>query len=153
VLELLDARSNVIAAYPFETASATPDRLDAAPALEVSGFHLTVPYVDGVSALRVRRGSVILGSQKAGAITSTLNAAQVRSGQLIWSGVADARYLVRASLDNGRTWEVVGLDLDQPALNLAATRYSGQSAQFEIVASRGLNSQTLKLGPVLVPKQ
>jgi len=153
MLELLDARSTVIAAYPFEAAHATPDRLDAAPALEVSGFHLTVPYIDGVSELRVRRGSVILGSQKVGAVTSTVNVAQIRSGQLIWSGVADARYLVRASLDNGRTWEVVGLDLNQPTLNLAVTRYSGQRAQFEIVASRGLDSQTLKLGPVFVPKQ
>ncbi|MBI5567686.1 MAG: hypothetical protein HY870_22495 [Chloroflexi bacterium] len=153
VLELLDTRSNVIATYPFEAASATPDRYDAAPTPEISGFHLSVPYVDNVSALRVRRGSVVFGSQRADSIVPTVNAAQVRSGQLSWSGVAGARYLVRASLNNGRTWEVVGFDLDQANMNLAATRLSGQPAQFEIVASRGLNSQTLKLGPVFVPEQ
>ena len=153
VLELLDARSNVMAAYPFEMAHATPDRSDASPAPEVSGFHLSVPYLDGVSALRVRRGSAILGRQQAGATTPTVNAAQVRSGQISWSGVAGTQYLVRASLDNGRTWETLGFDLDRPSVNLAATRLSGQRAQIEIIASNGLNSQTLRLSSVFVPKQ
>ncbi len=66
VLELIDAHSQVIAAYPFSMITATPDTLDATSTNTYIGFHLTVPYVEGVSALRVRRGDVVLGSQLAG---------------------------------------------------------------------------------------
>jgi len=149
-LELLDARSRVLAAYPFAATTATPDRLDAAPTPALSGFNLSVPYVEGVNALRVRRGSVILGSQSATPGALTLNAPQVRSGQLSWSDVADARYLVRASLDRGRTWEVIAIDQTQSTLDLAAAYFGGRQVQFEIVASRGLTSQTLQFGPVIV---
>ena len=100
-----------------------PMRLAGTPTATISGFHLTLPYVEGVSALRVRRGDVILGSQLAGSAVlaaPTPNAAQVRSGQLSWSGVSNAHYLVRASLDNGQTWEVIGFDLNQPTLDLTA---------------------------------
>ena len=134
VLELLDDRSRVIKAYPFAAAVATPDRTDAAPAAQITGFHLTVPYVDGVSTLRVQYGSVIMGSQLVASSTHTVKAAQVRSGQLSWSGASGAYYLVRASLDNGHTWEVIGLDLDRPVLNLAATRFADPHARFEIIA-------------------
>lgn len=152
-LELLDARSHVMAAYSFAAVTATPDRLDAAPTPALSGFNLNVPYVDGVNALRVRRGSVILGSQLAGSSTPTVNAPQVRSGQLSWSGVAGARYLVRASLDRGRTWEVIAIDLTQSTLNLSAAHFGGRQVQFEIVASHGLDSRALQFGPITVPKQ
>lgn len=151
VLELIDARSRVIAAYPFAAVTALPDRPDAAPTTSIKGFHLTVPYIEGVSALRVRRGSAILGTQLASRTAPSLNAAQVRSGQLSWSGVAGARYLVRASIDNGRTWEVIGLDLLQPSVNLDSARFGGRRTRFEIVASNGLNSRTLTIGPVFVP--
>jgi hypothetical protein len=67
--------------------------------------------------------------------------------------VSDARYLVRASLDNGRTWEVIGVDLNQPSVDLTATRFSGQRVRFEIVASTGLHSRTLEFGPVFVPEK
>lgn len=155
MLELLDARSRVMAAYPFTAATATPDtsRMAAAPAAQITGFHLTVPYVDGVSALRVRRGSLVLGSQLAVSAAPAINTAQIRGDQLIWSGIAGTHYLVRASIDNGRTWEVIGHDLIGHALNLPLARLGGQHVKFEIVASHGLNSNTATIGPVFVPEK
>jgi hypothetical protein len=154
---MIDAHARIIAAYPFAMVTATPDQAvsgqNADPMTALSGFHLTLPYVDGVSALRVRRGNTILGSQYATAFTPIVNAPQVRSGELSWSGAAGTHYLVRASIDNGRTWEVIGIDLNQPVINLAATRISGQRVQFEITASSGLDSETVKLGPVFVPEK
>ncbi len=153
VLELIDAHSRVMAAYPFAAASATPDDLAGNPTATASGFHLTLPYVEGVSAIRVRRGDAILGSQHAGVTMPIVNAAQVRSGQLSWSGVSNAHYLVRASLDNSQTWEMIGFDLNQPTLDLTAARLSGQRVRFEIVASTGLESHMLEFGPVFVPEK
>lgn len=144
-LELLDANDRVLAAQPFEPARAIIDWWQGSSE-ETLSFHLQLPYVDGVKALRVRQGDRVVGQLKPGPQPPVMGSPENRSGQLSWSGRdADGdtvTYLVRASYDEGRTWEVIGLYLSEPTVTVA------HGGLMEITASDGLNSvKTLVFAP------
>jgi hypothetical protein len=144
-LELLDANDRVLTAQPFEPARAVIDWWKSSSE-ETLSFHLQLPYVDGVKALRVRQGERVLGQLKPGPQPPVIGSPKNRSGQLSWSGRdADGdtvTYLVRASYDEGRTWEVIGLYLIEPTVTVA------RGGLVEITASDGLNSvKTLVFAP------
>lgn len=144
-LELLDANDRVLAAQPFEPARAIIDWWQGSSE-ETLSFHLQLPYVDGVKALRVRQGDRVVGQLKPGPQSPVIGSPENRSGQLSWSGRdADGdtvTYLVRASYDEGRTWEVIGLYLSEPMVTVA------HGGLMEITASDGLNSvKTLVFAP------
>ncbi len=61
VIELLDAAGRVLAAYPFEPVLATADSYRQGTAFEYWGFHLTLPYPEGVASIRVRHGDAVWG--------------------------------------------------------------------------------------------
>lgn len=161
VLELLDAEGRVIGAHPFEPVRAQADRFRGGTAFESASFVLTVPYDDQIASLRVRRGDAILGALTAGAQAPSLEAgtavlrADSRVTLVTWSGQdADGdelRYLVRASTDGGVTWQVIGVNLTTPTIELRSDEWSGQSVLVQVLASDGVHSRALSLGTVNVP--
>lgn len=160
VLELLDASGHVIAAYSFEPVRADIDRWGGTSSRH-SGFYMAVPYVEGVASIRVRHGSTILGKLESGAHIPALDAkANARDGGLssptiTWSAVDGdgdtLHYLVRASTDGGATWQVIGVDLTDPAIALDPSDFGGHSVLVEVFASDGLHTTSLRLGPFAVP--
>jgi hypothetical protein len=162
VIELLDADRRIMSAYPFTPTQAHADQSGGGAAFEIAGFHLTLPYVEGVTSIRVRRGDAILGKLEAstrgpslGAGISALNA-DSRSVRVNWSAHdADGEslhYLVRASTDGGATWQTIGVDLSAPSIHLNPNDFGGQSVLVQVLASDGLRTASLRLGPFAVPQ-
>jgi hypothetical protein len=160
-LELLDAAGHVVAAYPFQPVTADVDRTGGASSQQM-GFHLAVPYVEGVAAMRVRRAGATLGELAPGARAPALDADAsaldllAASPTVAWSAAdfdGDAvHYLVRASVDGGATWQVIGVDLTRPAITLNRSDLGGQSVLVEVLASDGVHTTPLRLGPFAVPE-
>jgi len=161
-LELLDANGEVIGAYPFAPARATADPLGDKTAFEIASFHLTLPYAEEVASIRVCRDDVILGkleaSTRAPSLEGGLSAldADSRSMRVNWSGHAaegvSLRYLVRASTDGGTTWQAIGVDLSTPTIDLNPNDFGGQGVLVQVLASDGLRTASLRLGPFVVPQ-
>ena len=161
ILELLDMDGNVIAAYPFVPAEAQADAFQAANALENVGFHLTVPYDGRAVSIRVRRGVTILGAMTAGRQAPSLEtgaavlSADLRSMRVQWLGQDadgdDLHYLVRASTDGGKTWQVIGVNLTFSTIELNSDEWSGKSVLIEVLASDGLHTTSRQLGSFAVP--
>ncbi|MGH2592724.1 MAG: hypothetical protein ACRDGG_04360, partial [Anaerolineae bacterium] len=160
-LELLDADGQTLAAYSFAPAQAHADRLRVGSAFEKTGFHMALPYAEGVASIRVRRGSAILGRLQPGARAPALRAgisALAADGQprrVRWSGSeADGdslRYLVRASTDGGATWQTIGVNRSAASIDLNPIDFGGKSVLVEVFASDGLHTTALRLGPFTVP--
>jgi hypothetical protein len=160
-LELLDASGRAIVSYSFAPATAHADRLRGGSAFEHTGFHLALPYADGVAAIQVRRAGAILGVLKSGAREPSLRAdvsaldADRQSWRVTWSDAeADGdslHYLVRASTDDGATWQTIGVGLTSPTIDLNPIDFAGQDVRVEVIASDGLNSTQLQLGPFAMP--
>jgi len=161
-LELLDAGGHVVAAYSFEPAEADVDRRGGTSSRYL-GFHLAVPYVEGVASIRVRRGSATLGEMESGLYAPALDAnataldGDLSSPTITWSA-ADAdgdelHYLVRASVDGGATWQVIGVDLTGPTVTLSQSDFGSQSVLVEVLASDGLHTTSLRLGPFAAPER
>jgi hypothetical protein len=160
-LDLLDVRGRLLAAYAFTPGEFIVDEYRSGTAFERLGFHLNLPYLDGIAGIRVRRGNTILGTLRATAHRPALAAgvttlgADRQSTRVRWSasdGDGEAlTYFVRASTDGGATWQVIGVGVSSPYLDLNAAEFGGQSVLLEVIASDGLNSTTLQLGPFAVP--
>jgi hypothetical protein len=161
MLELLDIDGNVIAAYPFAPAEAQADSFQTANAFESTGFHLIVPFDEQTTSIRVRRGEAILGTLTAGKQAPSLEvgvaalSVDSRSMRVQWSG-QDAEgdvlhYLVRASTDGGKTWQVIGANLTSPTIKLNSDEWSGESVLVEVLASDGLHTTSRQLGSFSVP--
>ncbi len=161
ILELLDASGSVINSYPFEPAKAIADPFQGGTASEVTGFHLALPYADGIQSIRLRRGDLILGALVAGAHAPSLSSGagtfSADSGALRVSWLAkDAdgeslHYLVRASVDDGATWETIGVNLSSPSIDLYRDEWSGKRVIIKVSASDGLHTTSSRLGPFTVP--
>lgn len=159
-LELLDGSGEVVATYPFQPAQADVDRWSGTSSRH-QGFHLAVPYVEGVASIRVRRGSTILGRLGSGGrapvIVAKANAldGEFSSPTITWSAADgdgdELHYMVRASVDGGATWQVIGVDLTSPTIALNPSDFRGQSVLVEVLASDGLHTTSLHLGPFTVP--
>ena len=65
-LEALDAAGRVIAAYPLALDRAIADPARWGTGFEKTGFHLSLPHIDGIASIRLRRGAAILGTLVAG---------------------------------------------------------------------------------------
>ncbi len=159
-IELLDAAGRVVAAYAFTPVEAHADRWRAGSAFETVGFHMTLPYAEDVASIRVRRDGKILDTLDPGARTPSLRAgasalrADRRSVRVSWSA-ADAdgerlRYLVRASTDGGATWQTIGVNLSTPAIDLNPIDFGSRRVLVEVLASDGLHTASLRLGPFAV---
>jgi hypothetical protein len=160
-LELLDANGNIIATYSFAPTRAEIDRYPLSAGGELIGFNLKVPYANNVAAIRVRHGSTILGELRSGAHApvlstqaSTLNAA-TQTTRINWLAADPDReplhYLVRASIDNGANWQTIGVDLAQPQIDLDPDYFSGHLVLVQVLASDGLHTSQLNLGPYIIP--
>jgi len=152
-IELLDAEGRNLAAYPFNPGQAIADRWRDGVAFEWAGFHMTLPYAEDVASVRVRRGSVILGTlESTGKRAPTLGAgvnalgADGHSVRVEWSGSSDLRYLVRASTDDGKTWQTIDVNLALPSILLNPIDFGGQNVLIEVQASDGVRTTTLSLG-------
>jgi hypothetical protein len=158
-LELLDDSGAVMAAYPFQPAQADVDRWGGTSSRH-QGFHLAVPYIEGVASIRVRRGSTTLGGLEPGARAPVLDAStsafdgSLPSPTITWSAADsdgdDLHYMVRASVDGGATWQVIGVDLTKPTVTLNPSDFRGQSVLVEVLASDGLHTTSLHLGPFAI---
>ena len=157
-LELLDQSDRVLATYPFEPMRA---QIDDPHGGELAGFHLVVPYMDHVAALRIKHGASIAGTLRASTnqptmIATSRSAALGADNTIRWAGYdADAnplRYLVRASTDNGQTWQTIGVDLTTPSITLRPEDFGGQRVWLEVSGSDGMNTSQLELGPYQVEK-
>jgi hypothetical protein len=70
------------------------------------------------------------------------------------AGEADGEkvhYMVRASTDGGASWQVVAVDQTTPNITLRPEDFGGQAVLVEVLASDGLHTTPLRLGPVTVP--
>ncbi len=172
VIESLDADGRSLSAYPFAPTQAHADpfgggaagveALLRAEAAEIAGFHLAVPYAEGTTSIRVRRGGAILGQLEASMHGPSLEAgvsaldADSRAMRVNWQGRAaegvSLRYLVRASTDGGATWQTSGVDLSDPSIDLSLDDFGGQSVLVQVLASDGLRTASLRLGPFTVPQ-
>jgi hypothetical protein len=163
VLEMLDQTDRVVAAYPFAPTRAQPDRLkDPSGGDETIGFHLTLPYRADVTTLRVRHNDRVIGKIQAGTAAPRL-IATTRSGQLSpadqirWIGYDVAgsplSYLVRASTDQGDTWQTIGVNLTEPTIELNPIDFGGRQVLIEVLGSDGLRTTQLQIGPYFVAKK
>ena len=162
VIELLDADRRSMSAYPFTPTQAHADQSGGGAAFEIAGFHLAVPYAEGMASIRVRRGDAILGKLEASTRGPSLEAgesalnADSRSMRVNWSGHAtegvSLHYLVRASTDGGAMWQTIGVDLSAPSIDLSFDDFGGQSVLVQVLASDGLRTASLRLGPFAVPQ-
>ncbi len=162
-IELLNADGESLAAYPFTPARAQADRAQPQGAdFEHTGFHLALPYTDGIASIRVRRGNTILATLKPGAHAPTLQSggsaldADGQSLRINWLASDADRdsltYLVRASTDGGVTWQVIGLNLTTPRIDLRPADFGGTSVLIEVIAGDGLHTKSLRLGPFAAPR-
>jgi hypothetical protein len=160
VLELLDQSDRVVAAYPFEPLHAQID--DPQSDGESIGFHLMVPYLDNVTSLRIKHGSSIVGILIANAsqphlMAVTRSAPVGPNNSVVWAGYDDdgntLSYLVRASTDQGKTWQTIGVDLATPSIALRAEDFGGQEVLLEVLGSDGWNTDELVLGPYSVEEK
>jgi hypothetical protein len=55
------------------------------------------------------------------------------------------------SIDNGSSWRTIGLNLDQPQIDLDRSYFGGHSVLIQVLASGGLHTSTLNLGPYTIP--
>lgn len=156
VIELLDANDDVIAAYPFAPGTAYADRLND-KSDPVTGFHLTLPYSEQTASVRVRRGQAVLGALLASPASLSLRAGPSvlsDNGQALsvtWSASVpegeNLHYLVRASMDGGATWQTLGVNLTGSKIELKRSDLAGQPVLIQVVASTGLRTAQLDLGP------
>ena len=161
-LELLDSSGAVIATYPFQPAQADVDRWGGTSS-RYQGFHLAVPYIEGVASIRVRRGSAILGKLDSGTRAPVIDTkataldGDLSSPTVTWSAADgdgdELHYLVRASVDGGATWQVIGVDLTSSVIALNPSDFRGQSVLIEVLASDGLHTTSLQMGPFIVPEE
>ena len=160
--ELLNANGGIISSYPFAPARIEADSLETGAAFEFNGFHMALPYTEGIASICVRHGDAIFGELKASTHPPSLEAgvsaldADSHSVRVNWFGHAaegmSLHYLVRTSTDGGATWQTVGVDLSTPAIDLRSNDYGGQSVLVQVLASDGLRTASLQLGPFDVPQ-
>jgi hypothetical protein len=121
---------------------------------------MNLPYAEGVTSIRVRDRDTIRGTLTAGGHIPLLRSgtsalgADGRSLSVHWSG-SDAdgdklTYLVRASIDDGVTWQTIGVDQTTPSLDLRPIDFGGEKVVVEVLASDGLHTASLRLGPFVV---
>lgn len=158
-IELIDARGSILASYSFEPVRAAIDRYPAGGS-ETSGFSLRLPDVSNVAAIRVRHNEVVVGSLQAGSHAPTLSGSSAASGtnrqaQIDWStGDLDREpvyYLVRASIDRGATWQTIGVNLTASHIDLDRSYFGGHTVLLQILASDGVHTSQLNLGPYSIP--
>ena len=148
-----------------QTASATYHSLYNRVHSELAG---TVPanaasasYAKEIVAVRVRRGDTILGVLRPGAHAPSLSAgpgafsADEALARVNWSAADpdgdDVHYLVRASTDGGAAWQVIGVNLGAPHIELRAEDFGGREVLLQVFASDGLHTSSMMLGPFAVP--
>ena len=156
-LELIDANDRVMATYSFAPIHAQTERVPAGEGSESIGFHLSVPYIDGVAAIRIRQNGTMLGELRASPQAPTLSIksatfdARTQAKRISWSGSdpagASLHYLVRASIDRGTTWQTMGVDLTTPTIDLSPNDFAHQPVLIQVLASNGLRTTTLQVGP------
>jgi hypothetical protein len=160
-IDLLDSQGQMLASYPFEPASATIDRYPASGVeQEALGFVLLVPDQDNVASLRVRHAQTIVGELRPGTHAPQLSKsvaafnAATQDTRISWSASDPDReplhYLVRASIDNGASWQTIGVNLDQPQIDLDPAYFNGQSVLIQVLASDGVHTRQLNLGPYAI---
>jgi hypothetical protein len=59
--------------------------------------------------------------------------------------------MVRASTDGGASWQVLAVDQTTPGIALRPEDFGGQEVRVEVLASDGLHTTPLRLGPFEVP--
>ncbi len=154
ILELLDGDGTRLAAYPFDVVSALADRYGGGPGGEVESFHLTIPYTPGIDQIRVVKDGEVLGNLRAKPVPPGLALApaqaHIEQGILhaTWAGPVGAAYLVRLSLDGGTTWQTVGVNLERPSIHLPLSAAAAGDVRLEILASDGIHSERIDVGPV-----
>jgi len=163
ILELLAADGRVLAAHAFRPMQAQPDSLRAGVNAAYLGFHMTVPYVDGIASIRIRRGAATLGKLDASAHFPTLRVGAPTQTdafgvtRVSWRASdadnAALSYLVRASTDQGQTWQTIGVRLASPFIDLRPGDLGGEQVLIEVLASDGLNTTSLTMGPYAVPRR
>ena len=153
-LELLDGDGTRLAAYPFDVVSALADSYGGGLGGEVESFHLTIPYTPEIDQIRVVKDGAVLGELRAKPIPPGLSLApaqaHIEQGVLhaTWAGPAGAAYLVRLSLDGGATWQTVGVNLERPSIHLPMSAAAAGDVRLEILASDGIHSERIDVGPV-----
>ena len=160
VLELLDKSDRVVAAYPFEPLRAPIE--DPERAGESMSFRLRTPYRDQVVTLRIKHGAVIIGTLRASAspprlVAVTRSTSVGFNNSVYWSGKdADGNalsYLVRASMDQGKTWQTIGVNLTTPSITLRPEDFGGHQVTLEILGSDGVYTSKLEMGPYWVEEK
>jgi hypothetical protein len=160
-LELRDERGRLLTSHSFTPGTADIDRYPHGTSTQVRGFHLRLPAVEGVASARVLHDGEILGRLEArpGAprLGAGISARHVtgEGARVSWAaGEPEGEglhYMVRVSTDGGESWQVVAVDHTTPAITLRPEDFGGQEVLVEVLASDGLHTTPLRLGPIAVP--
>lgn len=150
-LELLDSAGAVLSSTDFEPITAAADGIGGAQGGQEQSFTLTIPYVAGVEVIRVVQAGAPLTEIRADqfALDRPIGPiqAQLHAGYLLasWSGAPGASYLVRLSSDEGDHWQVIGVNLTQPRIDLPISE--GADYLLEILASDGVHTKRVLVRP------
>lgn len=148
-LELVDQSGTVLAEQSFGPTTSSADGIGGKQGGQEVSFAVTLPYQDSVDRIRVTRDELVLGElaanpRVAGAPFVPLQA-RAEADHLVatWSELPGASYLVRLSLDGGISWQVVGVNLRTPTVNIALAG-PADDLLLEILASDGVHTRRIR---------
>ena len=163
-VELVDAGGETLRIYYFDPIPVIAQDETPQPGSDTFGFSFNLPAVEGVKAIRLKRGAEVLhelspgpkAPQIQGLSASGLD--QTAAGQtlkLTWSASDPdgdkIYYLVRYSPDGGQTWRTIGVNLVQSTLSWDLSKLGEtQQGLIQVLASDGVNTRKAILGPFAI---
>ncbi len=144
-VDLLDAAGQVLASYPVKVLEAEEEsgRVRAIRAVvpQPAPAVASVRLVQAGRAVAQRRLSLSLTAQTAATPTVTQSAA----GATMRWGASDIPALVRYTVDGGRTWTTLGVDVMQGELTFDPAQLPAGAGRFDITLADAATGQTLTI--------
>lgn len=109
----------------------------------LKGFHLNVPSDNRAQRIALYRGTRLIFEQQASNnLRVNINTTELTPSDpqsVSWNASGALAYMVRASRDGGRTWQVLGTNLSASQLKLDSLSMPGGDVLIEVQASDGVH--------------
>lgn len=129
-------------------------------ALDTGGFVFKVPYIDGITIIRLKHGSKVLDQLRPGSHFPSIKINPIATRQLptvgefkfSWSANDingdKLYYLVLISNDNQKTWKTISSGVPYPQISYDVSRMQkSEDIYFQALASDGINTSSDVIGP------